>query len=896
MLKQNIEKINNKSDLLFFENSTQKSKDDIPEKDTDQKAWKLMVIDDDEAVHQVTRMVLEDLVFENQGLSIIEGYSGKDARRLLREHPDTAVLLLDVVMESDNAGLEVVKYIREELDNNYIRIILRTGQPGDAPEKKVITEYDINDYKEKSDLTADKLHTAIIAALRAYKDLKTIENLALSKVNLEERVEERTKEILKINQDLAQEIEQREQVNEDLRQSESRLARAQLIANIGHWEWNIPTNEAIWSHQIYRILGLVPNSFPASFEALLNAVVTEDKKNVSDIFEQIKNSDDERYDFEHTIYHADGTHRFIYQQGEIVRDSNGKATKLIGTLQDITERRLIDEKMQKLSGAIEQIADSVVITDINGKIEYVNSAFEKMTGYEAEEVIGNDTNILKSDKQSKSFYQRLWRTIMRGEVFSDVIINRKKCGGLYYEEKTITPQKDNVGNITRFISTGKDITERMESQERLHYLAHHDALTGLPNRALLQDRLSQVITRTHWRNRNIAVLFLDLDRFKVINDSLGHETGDKVLQIMAERLSDCIRTGDTVARLGGDEFAIILNDIASEDDVPPVADKIIKAMVEPFIVNKHELFITTSIGISVFPKDSEDAQGLIKKADVAMYRAKEKGKNNYQFYTKADDTKAVERFTLETNLRRALEKEEFFLEYQPQYAINGTTLVGVEALLRWQNAEFKTISPLHFIPLLEETGMILPVSEWVLNTACAQAKIWQENGLPAFHVAVNLSIRQFQRKGLVKQIEDILDRIGLDPEYLELEVTEGLLIENISETTKILHELHELGVRLAIDDFGTGYSSMNYLKRLPFDNLKIDKSFVQDVTVSEDAAAIATAIITLAHTMDMQVIAEGVENQEQLAFLQRQNCDVLQGFLFSKPVPPENITKLMTLK
>jgi len=870
MTKQNTVTTANKSELLFTNNEPN-NKDDISTKQTSQTTMKLMVIDDDEAVHQVTRMVLEDLVFENQRLSIIDGYSGKDARRLLLENPDTAVMLLDVVMESDHAGLEVVQYIREQLENKHIRIILRTGQPGDAPEKEVITEYDINDYKEKSDLTADKLHTTIIAALRAYKDMQTIERLALSKVNLEEKISEHTKEIHKANQD---------------------LARAQLIANVGHWEWNIQTNEAIWSDQIYRILSLPPNSIPPSFEAFLNATINEEQNTVSTLFTKLLHSDATRYDFEHTICDIDGRPRFIHQQGEILRDKEGNAVKLSGILQDITEHRLTDEKMRKLSGAIEQIADSVMITDIHGKIEYVNSAFEKMAGYQAQDVLGNTPRILKSDKQSKSFYQRMWRTITRGDVFSDVVINRKKNGELYYEEKTITPQKDKAGNITHFISTGKDITERMESQERLHYLAHHDSLTGLPNRALFQDRLSQVIKRTRWHKRNIAVLFLDLDRFKVINDSLGHDIGDMVLQTMSQRLSDCIREGDSVARLGGDEFAIILNDIASQDDVAPVADKIIKAMKEPFTVNQHELFVTTSIGISLFPKDGDDTQGLIKKADVAMYHAKNKGKNNYQFYSKADDAKAAERLTLETNLRRALERQEFFLEYQPQYAINDTKPMGVEALIRWRNSEFETVSPFHFIPLLEETGMILPVSEWVLNTACAQAKVWQECGLPPCRVAVNLSMRQFQRPGLVKQIEEILHRTGLAPECLELEVTEGLLIENISETSKILHELHELGVHLAIDDFGTGYSSMNYLKRLPFDNLKIDKSFVQDVTISEDAAAITTAIVTLAHTLDMRVIAEGVETKEQQAFLLQQNCDVIQGYLLSRPVSPEKIPKL----
>lgn len=887
---------NNDSDLMFLTNQEQDDREDTSSLTKNQSMWKLMVIDDDEAVHQVTRMVLEDYEFENQGLSIIQGYSANDARRLLKENLDTAVLMLDVVMETDHAGLELIPFIREELSLKHLRIVLRTGQPGQAPEKKVIIKYDINDYKEKSDLTADKLQSTITTALRGYKDLLTIEDLALSQSNLEKRIQERTKEILQINQTLSKEIEQREIAHTELRKSESRLAKAQLIANIGHWEWNIKTNEVTWSDQIFRILGLEPNAIPADLQAMFDATEESERDTVKDLFSKLIDTSNKRYNFEHTISRHDGKIRFVQQQGEILRDEQGKVTKLSGVIQDITERQLADEKVRQLSGAIEQIADAVMITDAEGTIEYVNHAFEKMTQYTSGEVIGYKPSILKCDRQSKTFYQRMWRTIIGGGVFLDVIINKKKSGQLYYEEKTITPQRDNAGNITHFISTGKDVTERMEAQERLHYLAHHDALTGLPNRALFQDRVNQVITRGHWHDRKIAILFLDLDRFKVINDSLGHDIGDMVLQTMSTRLTEMIREGDTVARLGGDEFSIILNDLASYDDVPPIADSIIERMTDPLTVDGHELFVTTSIGVSLFPKDSEDTQGLIKKADVAMYRAKSIGKNNFQFYKKTHDSRAAERLTLELNLRRALEKNEFFLDYQPQFKIGEKLPIGVEALIRWRNSAFKVISPLHFIPLLEETGMILPVSDWMMQTACAQTKSWQESGFENARISLNLSIRQFQRPGLVKKIEEILSTTGLDPDYLELEVTENLLIENITETANTLQELHELGVHLAIDDFGTGYSSMNYLKSLPFDNLKIDKSFAQDVTVNEDAAAITIAIISLAHALDMKVIAEGVETREQLQFLKQQHCDMVQGFLLGKPVTPDEILELVEKK
>ena len=549
--------------------------------------------------------------------------------------------------------------------------------------------------------------------------------------------------------------------------------------------------------------------------------------------------------------------------------------------------------MRKLSGAVEQIADAVMITDQNGVIEYTNPAFEAMTGYTKIDVVGRTPRILKSGEQGQAFYERMWQTILSGRVFSDVIINRKKNGELYYEEKTVTPQKDRHGKIMHFISTGKDVTERIEAQERLHHLAHHDALTGLPNRVLLQDRLEQAIARSRWRERKVAVLFIDLDRFKVINDTLGHDAGDELLKAMAQRLNECIREGDTVARLGGDEFAVVLNDIAAKKDVPPIADKILAALSEPLLINEQELFVTVSIGVSLFPRDGETSHDLLKKADVAMYRAKAQGKDNYQLYNFSDEHQAVERLSMETRLRRALDKDEFRLNYQPQLSITEGSVIGIEALLRWHNPELQNVSPGIFIPILEETGMINSVGDWVLKTACQQEKNWQLQGMLGQRVAVNLSIRQFQRQGLVKKIESVLSETGLDPQYLELELTEGLLIDQINETAKILHELHEMGVRLSIDDFGTGYSSMNYLKRLPFDTLKIDRMFVRDITFNPDDAAIASAIISLGHTLGMEVIAEGVETSEQLQYLHEQGCDAMQGYLFSPPLAAEAMEVLI---
>ena len=880
-------------DLLFADETPSMAVvKDIPPKKSNHDPWKLMIIDDDDVVHQVTMMVLEGFMFQERPLQIIQGYSGEEARQLVKENPDTAVLLLDVVMETDSAGLDTVKYIREELNNHFIRIILRTGQPGQAPEKEVITEFDINDYKEKTDLTAQKLFTSITTALRAYGDLKRIEDLAVNNISLEQRVRERTLEIMKINEELQGEVVERNKAYQKLQQSEARLYEAQRIAKIGNWEWDINTDEIIWSDQIYKIIGINPSTPCSTFQDMLEVVVDEDQQMVKSCFESSLN-DGKPYDIEHRIVRSDGQLLYVHQQGQAEMDKTGKVIRMAGTLQDITLRFQTEEQMRKLSGAVEQIADAVMITDCTGVVEYVNPAFESMTGYTKKDIIGKTPRFLKSNKQSVSFYERLWKTISSGEVFSDVVINRKKNGEFYYEEKTITPQKDRNGNIMHYISSGKDVTERIEAQERLHHLAHHDALTGLPNRVLLQDRLGQAIARGRWRERNIAVMFMDIDRFKVINDTLGHDVGDELLKQMSERLLSCIREGDTVARLGGDEFAIVLNDIASQDDVPPIADKILTALTEPVLINDQELFITSSIGISLFPEDGKDSHELLKKADVAMYRAKAQGKDNYQLYSSEDESQAVERLSMETQLRRALDKDEFSLNYQPQVSMRDGGVFGFEALLRWQNEKFNNVSPMHFIPILEETGMINAVGDWVLQTACKQEMDWQLAGMPARRIAVNLSIRQFQSQGLVKRVEQILSETGLAAKCLELEITEGLLINQINETAKILHEFHEMGVSLSIDDFGTGYSSMNYLKRLPFDNLKIDRMFVRDITFNPDDAAIATAIISLAHTLGMDVVAEGVETNDQLIYLHEQGCDAMQGYLYSPPLTADAVMALV---
>lgn len=444
-------------------------------------------------------------------------------------------------------------------------------------------------------------------------------------------------------------------------------------------------------------------------------------------------------------------------------------------------------------------------------------------------------------------------------------------------------ERDNSGHPNLLIGTMLDITERTRAELEIHHLVNYDTLTGLPNRNLLHDRLQQAITQAARVQGRVGVLFLDLDRFKGVNESLGHLAGDQLLRTVAERLRVCVRESDTLARVGGDEFVFVLNLVAAENGISAAASKILALVSEPFVIEGQELYLTASIGIAVYPNDGADGQTLLKHADLAMYQAKEMDRNNFQFYCSDLNIKVMERMVLENSLRRALERDEFQLYYQPQVDVIEKRLVGFEALLRWRHAQLGMIAPGKFIPLAEETGLIYEIGEWVIRTACRQAKAWQESGLPPVRVAVNLSGRQFRLK-LDEVVAAILQETGLDACWLELELTESILMKNAAENLELLQSLSAMGCSLSIDDFGTGYSSLAYLKHFSLGRLKIDRSFVRDIIINPDDRAIAKIIIDMAHTLDMQVTAEGVEDRDQLELLKSYGCHEMQGFLFSKPV------------
>ncbi|GJJ01661.1 hypothetical protein RugamoR64_21990 [Duganella rhizosphaerae] len=555
---------------------------------------------------------------------------------------------------------------------------------------------------------------------------------------------------------------------------------------------------------------------------------------------------------------------------------------------DITARKEAEEKLRLSATVIEHIADGVVVLDAKGTIVAVNPAFTQITGYTEEEALGHDHTLTRSGRHDADFYADMWTEQVETGFWRGEIWNRRKNGELYLEWLTVSAVRDTRGETTHYVGVFSDITKAKESQEKLDHLAHHDPLTALPNRLLFHDRLQHALLRAARDGEQLALLFIDLDRFKNVNDTLGHHIGDELLKQVAKALLERLREGDTLARLGGDEFIVLLENIENQFGASQVAEKLVQMFEQPFMVAGHELFVTCSVGISVFPEDAVDLNMLIRNADVAMYQAKARGRNGYSFYTPSMTGEGVERLRLETFLRRSIEKDEIFLNYQPQVEIDTGRLIGVEALVRWNHPELGLIPPIRFIPLAEDTGFINQLGKWVLEEACRQMMRWQEAGLHVPKMAVNLSAKQFERGSIVNMVADILHETGLAPDRLQLEVTESVIM-NTGDAMVFINDLHSIGVGLAIDDFGTGYSSLAYLKQLPVQTLKIDRSFIKDISTDVNDEAIAIAIIQLGKSMNLSVIAEGVETEEQAAFLLRHGCRLAQGYFYSKPVAAQDL-------
>jgi len=593
-----------------------------------------------------------------------------------------------------------------------------------------------------------------------------------------------------------------------------------------------------------------------------------------------------------------GEKRIVQTDKIPYRDESGNVAGVLVFAVDITDRLRAEEEIRRtvsvLRSTLESTADGLLVVDRQGRVVAYNQRFAQLWRLPPEALAtGNDEALLacvrEQLKSGDQFIARVQEVYAQPETESFDVL--EFVDGRVFERYSYPQYMDGaaVGRVWSF----RDITERRRTEERIEYQAYHDSLTGLPNRRLLRDRLARAQVHAQRRRQHLAVMFLDLDHFKLINDTLGHLVGDRLLQGVAERLTTCVREGDTVSRIGGDEFTLLFEDVARGDDAARLAEKILEAVSLPFVVDQHEFYVTTSIGIALYPTDGGDADALLRNADSAMYRAKELGRNNYQLCTPGMNVRALERMALESHLRHALERDELVLHYQPLVNMATGRVVGTEALLRWQHPERGLMLPDTFIPGAEDSRLIIPMGEWALRAACQQLKAWHCEGLGWLRMSVNLSARQFQQVALTRTVEGALAAAGLRPEFLEVEITESVAMQNVEWTASVLRDLRAMGIRVSIDDFGTGQSSLSYLKHFPLSTLKIDRSFVSDIALDADGEAIVKAVTALAHVLKLSVIAEGVETPEQLAFLKNAGCEEYQGFLFSRPEPAGALTKLL---
>jgi diguanylate cyclase (GGDEF)-like protein/PAS domain S-box-containing protein len=680
-----------------------------------------------------------------------------------------------------------------------------------------------------------------------------------------------------------------------LRQSEERFQLAMRANNDGLWDRNLETGDVYYSPQWKGTLGYAEDELEDRQETWEQLVHPDDLPRVRTAMESFLASDDSNCRQEYRMRHRQGHWRHMLCRALVLRDPpDGRPVRLVGTQVDISERKQVEKELTLAASVFDGSTDAILITDPAGKILRVNQAFSDVSGYLPEETLGRSPAILKSGKHDEAFYRRFWATLSAAGMWQGEVWNRRKNGELYLVWQTVTAMHDESGKLLQYISISSDITEKKLSEARIQHLAHYDLLTELPNRALFNERCDHAIDQARRIGRQLALLFLDLDHFKQVNDSLGHPVGDQLLQGVAQRLGGILRKDDTLARLGGDEFIILLEGIRAPKEAAYVANKALDSLKHPIMTDGHQLHVSTSIGIALFPRDGDDTASLVRNADAAMYRAKERGRNDYEFYTDALTEEALQRLHLENQLHKAVLGKELHLAYQPKYSLGERRAVGVEVLARWHHPELGQVSPDRFIPVAEETGLILSIGDWVLREACRQMRQWLDQGLGLQQVAVNVSGKQVRHGDLVERVKQALADTGLPPEHLELEITESVIMSEVEGSISTLEQLHRLGISLSIDDFGTGFSSLSYLKRLPVDTIKIDRSFVDGIPDDPHDEAIVRAVLAMAESLGLRVVAEGVEHPAQESALAALQCDQAQGYLFSRPLPANELLTLLS--
>ncbi|MEN8147169.1 MAG: EAL domain-containing protein [Campylobacterota bacterium] len=686
------------------------------------------------------------------------------------------------------------------------------------------------------------------------------------------------------------------QLNQELTE---RMELALLGSNDGLWDWNIVDDTVYFSPRWKEMLGFSDDELPNEVSSWADRIHPDDVDETWDAVHKNVNGETEYYENVHRLRHKNGGWVWILDRGKVQFDEKGTAVRMLGTHTDISDEKKMQLQYAHQAQIIEQVHDSVVSTDLKGNIVSWNRGSESMLGYTVQEMLGRHITAIYPEEDYPEAFKDMAILKKRGR-HRTVVRLLKKSKEIIYAELSLSLLKDEKEKPIGMVGYAQDITDRKKAEDELHaqrinlqHQAHHDALTQLPNRTLLNDRLEQAVEKARRNKTLFALFFIDLDRFKQINDSLGHAVGDKLLKAVTDRLKAAIRKEDTLARLGGDEFTIIMEELSNAQDSSVLAQKILESLQQPIKVDGHTLYVSSSIGISLYPQDDTDAGNLLKYADAAMYRAKEEGRNNFQFYSAEMTELALERLVMTTSMRQALKNEEFVVHYQPQMDAENNALIGLEALVRWQHPLKGLLAPIHFLTLAEETGMIIELDHWVMKTAIKQVAVWYEEGLKPGVLSINLSMKQLEHRDFIQLVQATIETYDFRPEWLKLEVTEGQVMQKPEEAIAKLNEINALGIGISVDDFGTGYSSLSALKRLPINTLKIDRSFIVDIPKDEEDAAIIRAIIALAKSLDLDLIAEGVETVAQKEFLLANDCKNIQGYYYSRPIPAETIHDLL---
>ncbi|MBV7570074.1 EAL domain-containing protein [Pseudomonas sp. PDM27] len=728
--------------------------------------------------------------------------------------------------------------------------------------------------QSSSDQLNQKLAKEIEQRRRAENELREIQ------VDLENRVAQRSLEL--------------DAANQALSKSEARLALALKASELGLWDWNLQTDE-VHHTQIQELFGLEPDQVTAILRHLKPRLHPEDLPALRRALVEHLKGRTEDYQIEYRVRHGDGHWVWIEDRGRAVeRAENGRVLRMVGTRRDISVSKNLEEQRQLAATVFEAASEGIVIFDPNYALIAINQAFSRVTGYAIEDMIGRKVVELPCSRDARRHYAAIHQALEQQGSWQGELVETRKNGEMYPQWLQLNAVRDSRGNVSHIVGFFADLSARRESEERMRYLTHYDELTGLANRAMFRERLSEAHQRVRQGGyRSLALLHINLDRFKQLNDSLGHEVADQLLQKMARRLVNALPEADTIARLSGDEFAVLFNTYGNLSSLARVATRLATKLRVPVTIEGHELVVSASMGISLLPDNAREISALVSQSNMAMQHAKHLGGNNFQFYTDSLQASTLERLQLENQLRKAIEEKQLKVFYQPKLCLATGKLNAAEALVRWDHPTMGRVPPGDFIGLAEETGLIGPIGEFVLRQACWQACEWQRQGLDAIRVSVNLSVHQLRQGKLVSLVRQVLEETGLEPRYLELELTESQLLDSVEHIIATFQQLRDLGVKLAIDDFGTGYSSLSYLKRIPVDYVKIDQAFIRGLGEGSGDAAITRAIIAMAHGLSLKVVAEGVEHQEQLEFLKAERCDEVQGYLISRPVEAQVLAVLL---